>query len=126
MLYILLNNVRGSVTLIEQGNSEALQRHPDFCLFAAMNPVTYSDPVELHSVMAQYLSGAIETSSDGGGQKPRSIIYGITISIAQNAFQVFEKESYHQGASLGGTKFCTTKKHPLVVQSFVPPRGIPW
>ena len=70
----LLGNARGSVTLTEQGNSEALQQHPDVCLFATINPATDAgkkdippsmrshfteiyvdklvDPVELCSVVA--------------------------------------------------------------------------
>ena len=70
----LLDNAHDSITLMEQDNSETLQQHPDFQLFAAMNPATDAgkkdippsmrscfteiyvdelvDPVELHSVAA--------------------------------------------------------------------------
>ena len=36
----LLDDAQGSVTLTEKGDSEALARHPDFRIFAAMNPST--------------------------------------------------------------------------------------
>ena len=75
----LLDDSTSSVTLTEKGDSEAIQRHPNFRLFAAMNPATDSgkkdlpsslrsrfteiyvdelvNPVELRSVAARYLSG---------------------------------------------------------------------
>lgn len=117
----LLDDSQGSITLTEKGDAEAVCRHPDFRLFAAMNPATDAgkkdlpgsirsrfteiyvdelvDPVQLRSVSARYLDGAIATSGvplehsesvmssvdlylrcrllseqmlvDGGGQKPR-------------------------------------------------------
>jgi midasin len=80
----LLDDSRGSVTLTEKGDSEALQRHPDFRLFAAMNPATDAgkkdlpsslrarfteiyvdellDRIELRRIAASYLKGSISTS----------------------------------------------------------------
>ncbi len=80
----MLDDSKGSVTLTEKGDSEALERHPDFRIFAAMNPATDSgkkdlpsslrsrfteiyvdeliDPIELRSVAARYLSGVIAPS----------------------------------------------------------------
>eukprot|EP00563_Minutocellus_polymorphus_P011097 CAMPEP_0181061420 /NCGR_PEP_ID=MMETSP1070-20121207/22512_1 /TAXON_ID=265543 /ORGANISM="Minutocellus polymorphus, Strain NH13" /LENGTH=5087 /DNA_ID=CAMNT_0023141375 /DNA_START=277 /DNA_END=15540 /DNA_ORIENTATION=+ len=77
----LLDDSRGSLTLTERGDTEALRRHPDFRLFAAMNPATDTgkkdlpasirarfteiyvdelvDPFELRTVAARYLSGAL-------------------------------------------------------------------
>ena len=77
----LLDDSSGSVTLTERGDSEALKRHPEFRLFAAMNPATDAgkkdlpssirsrfteiyvdellDPVELRVVAAKYLTGVI-------------------------------------------------------------------
>ena len=79
----LLDGANGSVTLTERGDASAIRRHPDFRLFAAMNPATDAgkkdlpasirgrfseiyvdellDPVELRFVAARYLRGAIET-----------------------------------------------------------------
>ena len=81
----LLDDAHGSVTLTEKGDSEALRRHPNFRIFAAMNPATDAgkkdlpaslrsrftelyvdeliDPIELRSVAAKYLSGVIAPSS---------------------------------------------------------------
>lgn len=77
----LLDDSTGSVTLTERGDSYALKRHPDFRLFAAMNPATDAgkkdlppsirarfselyvdellDAVELRTVAAQYLRGVV-------------------------------------------------------------------
>ena len=79
----LLDDSCGSVTLTERGDAEALVRHPEFRLFAAMNPATdcgkkdlpssirsrfteiyvdeLLDPLELRVVAAKYLSGVITT-----------------------------------------------------------------
>lgn len=79
----LLDGDKGTITLTERGDSEALPRHKDFRLFAAMNPATdigkkdipsslrsrfteiyvdeLVDPIELRSVAARYLDGAIFT-----------------------------------------------------------------
>ena len=117
----LLDDSHGSITLTEKGDAEAVCRHPDFRLFAAMNPATDAgkkdlpssirsrfteiyvdelvDPLQLRSVAARYLDGAVTTNGvplehsesvmasvdlylksrslseqvlvDGGGQKPR-------------------------------------------------------
>lgn len=77
----LLDDSRGSLTLTERGDTEALRRHPDFRLFAAMNPATDTgkkdlpasirarfteiyvdelvDPLELRKVAARYLAVAL-------------------------------------------------------------------
>jgi midasin len=77
----LLDDPSGSVTLTERGDSTAVERHPHFRLFAAMNPATdagkkdlpasirsrYSeiyvdellDPVELRMVSSRYLAGVL-------------------------------------------------------------------
>lgn len=82
----LLDDRTGSVTLTERGDAVAISRHPDFRLFAAMNPATDAgkkdlpssirsrfteiyvdelrDPVELRTIAARYLSGVVST---GGG-----------------------------------------------------------
>lgn len=79
----LLDDSTSSITLSERGDLEALERHPDFRLFAAMNPATdvgkkdlpssirarftefyvdeLVDPVELRSVSARYLNGLVVT-----------------------------------------------------------------
>jgi midasin len=79
----LLDDPTGSVTLTERGDADAIERHPSFRLFAAMNPATdagkkdlqasirsrYSeiyvdellDPVELRMVSARYLAGVLPT-----------------------------------------------------------------
>ena len=132
----LLDDSHGSITLTEKGDAEAVTRHPDFRLFAAMNPATDAgkkdlpasirsrfteiyvdelvDPVQLRSVAARYLDGAVATSGvplehsesvlssvdlylkcrrlsdqslvDGGGQKPRYTMRTLcrTLSAARN------------------------------------------
>lgn len=79
----LLDDSHGSITLTEKGDAEAVSRHPDFRLFAAMNPATDAgkkdlpssvrsrfteiyvdelvDPVQLRSVTARYLNGVVTT-----------------------------------------------------------------
>ena len=44
----LLDDRAGSLTLTERGDADALPRHPDFRLFAAMNPATDAGKKELH------------------------------------------------------------------------------
>jgi midasin len=78
----LLDGVSGSLTLTERGDSSAIVRHPEFRLFAAMNPATDSgkkdlnptirsrftefyvgeilDPRELRSISVQYLSDVLQ------------------------------------------------------------------
>ena len=36
----LLDDAKGRVTLSEKGDSETVRRHPNFWIFAAMNPAT--------------------------------------------------------------------------------------
>ena len=81
----LLDDKDGSVTLTERGDASAITRHPNFRLFAAMNPATDAgkkdlpasirsrfseiyvdellDPVELRVIACRYLDGVL--SSDG-------------------------------------------------------------
>jgi len=132
----LLDDSHGSITLTEKGDAEAVVRHPDFRLFAAMNPATDAgkkdlppsirsrftelyvdelvDAVQLRSVAARYLDGAVVTTGvplehsesvmtsveiylqcrllsdqslvDGGGQKPRYTMRTLcrTLSAARN------------------------------------------
>jgi midasin len=80
----LLDDSTSSLTLTERGDAVALSRHPEFRLFAAMNPATDSgkkdlnasvrsrfteifvhellDPVELRVVAGRYLSGILPAS----------------------------------------------------------------
>lgn len=77
----LLDDSTGSVTLTERGDAAAVKRHPDFRLFAAMNPATDAgkkdlppsirarfaelyvdellDAMELRTVAAKYLQGIV-------------------------------------------------------------------
>lgn len=77
----LLDDPSGSVTLTERGDASAITRHPNFRLFAAMNPATDAgkkdlpasirsrfselyvdellDPVELRVVASRYLDGVL-------------------------------------------------------------------
>jgi len=77
----LLDDPTGSVTLTERGDASQIPRHPNFRLFAAMNPATDTgkkdlpesirarfselyvnellDPVELRSLTASYLDGVL-------------------------------------------------------------------
>ena len=77
----LLEDSTGSVTLTERGDANAIRRHPDFRLFAAMNPATDAgkkdlpssirtrfselyvdellDAMELRTIAAQYLEGVV-------------------------------------------------------------------
>lgn len=50
-LYGLLDDSQSSLTLTERGDAQALRRHDDFRLFAAMNPATDSGKKDLHSSM---------------------------------------------------------------------------
>jgi MoxR-like ATPase len=81
----LLDDSTSSITLSERGDVEALHRHPDFRLFAAMNPATdvgkkdlpssirarftefyvdeLVDPAELRAISARYLNGLMLTGS---------------------------------------------------------------
>ena len=97
----LLDDSGGSVTLTEKGDSEAIHRHPDFRLFAAMNPATDAgkkdlpsslrarftelyvdellDKFELRIIAGKYLSGAI--TSDGPIQNSRSVIRAVDVYL---------------------------------------------
>lgn len=77
----LLDEPTGSVTLTERGDACAIKRHPNFRVFAAMNPATDAgkkdlpssirsrfselyvdellDPIELRLVAARYLDGVL-------------------------------------------------------------------
>ena len=98
----LLDDSKGSVTLTEKGDSEALYRHPDFRLFAAMNPATGAgkkdlpsslrarftelyvdellDRIELRSVAARYLQGAIN-SSEGTIENSETVILAVDVYL---------------------------------------------
>lgn len=80
----LLDDAHGSITLTEKGDAEAVVRHPDFRIFAAMNPATDAgkkdlpasirsrfteiyvdelvDSLQLRSVAARYLDKAVSTN----------------------------------------------------------------
>ncbi|EEC43465.1 predicted protein, partial [Phaeodactylum tricornutum CCAP 1055/1] len=45
----LLDDPTSSITLTERGDGEPVERHPDFRLFAAMNPATDSGKKDLHA-----------------------------------------------------------------------------
>uniref|UniRef100_A0A7S3VEM6 Midasin n=1 Tax=Chaetoceros debilis TaxID=122233 RepID=A0A7S3VEM6_9STRA len=98
----LLDDAKGSVTLTEKGDSEALRRHPDFRIFAAMNPATDAgkkdlpsslrsrfteiyvdeliDPTELRTVAASYLSGVI-APSDTPLEHTESVIASVDVYL---------------------------------------------
>lgn len=90
----LLDDPAGSVTLTERGDASEIPRHPNFRLFAAMNPATDAgkkdlpasirsrfselyvhellDPVELRVVAARYLDGVLPV--DGKPPEHKDII----------------------------------------------------
>lgn len=90
----LLDKPAGSITLTERGDATAIKRHPDFRLFAAMNPATDAgkkdlpasircrfselyveellDHIELRVVAARYLDGIIP--SDGKSPEHTEIV----------------------------------------------------
>jgi len=98
----LLDDAKGSVTLTEKGDSETVRRHPDFRIFAAMNPATDAgkkdlpsslrsrfteiyvdeliDAVELRSVAARYLSGVI-APSDTPLEHTESVVTAVDVYI---------------------------------------------
>ena len=98
----LLDDAHGSVTLTEKGDSEALVRHPNFRIFAAMNPATDAgkkdlpsslrsrftelyvdeliDPVELRSVAAKYLNGVI-APSDKALEHTETVITAVDVYL---------------------------------------------
>lgn len=82
----LLDEPTGSITLTERGDATAIKRHPNFRLFAAMNPATDAgkkdlpasircrfselyvdellDPIELRLVVARCLDGVLPTEGN--------------------------------------------------------------
>lgn len=98
----LLDDSKGSVTLTEKGDTEPLLRHPEFRLFAAMNPATDAgkkdlptslrarftelyvdellDRIELRSVAARYLRGAI-SSSEASIENSETVILAVDIYL---------------------------------------------
>ncbi len=98
----LLDDSKGSVTLTEKGDTEPLFRHPEFRLFAAMNPATDSgkkdlpsslrarftelyvdellDRIELRSVAARYLRGAI-TSSESSIENSETVTLAVDVYL---------------------------------------------
>lgn len=80
----LLDDASGSVTLTERGDVDSVRRHPNFRLFAAMNPATdagkkdlpvsirsrftelyvdeMTDPGELRKIAGKYLVGVVSTA----------------------------------------------------------------
>lgn len=83
----LLDEPTGSITLTERGDATAIKRHPDFRLFAAMNPATDSgkkdlpasircrfselyveellDRIELRVVASRYMDGVLPMEGHG-------------------------------------------------------------
>ena len=148
----LLDDSHGSITLTEKGDAEAVSRHPDFRLFAAMNPATDAgkkdlpssirsrfteiyvdelvDPVQLRSVAARYLDGAVSTSGlplehsesvmssvdtylqcrllsdqslvDGGGQRPRYTMRTLCRALSAARNLIIQQRFAPQRAVLEG------------------------
>lgn len=148
----LLDDSKGSLTLTERGDTEALRRHPDFRLFAAMNPATDTgkkdlpasirarfteiyvdelvDPIELRTVAARYLSGALtgihtplehsdtvtdavdvylqcrvlsdQALVDGGGQKPRYTLRTLCRALTAGRNFILEQRLSPKRAILEG------------------------
>ena len=148
----LLDDSNGSITLTEKGDAEAVNRHPDFRLFAAMNPATDAgkkdlpssirtrfteiyvdelvDPVQLRSVAARYLDGAVTTNGlplehsesvmssvdmylqcrllsdqslvDGGGQRPRYTMRTLCRALSAGRTLIIEQRFAPQRAILEG------------------------
>jgi len=98
----LLDDSKSSLTLTEKGDSEALRRHPDFRIFAAMNPATDAgkkdlpsslrsrfseiyvdeliDPIELRRVAARYLRGIV-AASDVPLENTESVITSVEVYL---------------------------------------------
>lgn len=90
----LLDDPTGSITLTERGDAAAINRHPNFRLFAAMNPATDAgkkdlpasirsrfselyvdellDPIQLRTVAARYLASVLP--EDGKPPEHRDIV----------------------------------------------------
>lgn len=64
----LLESQRGSLFLLERGDREPVERHPDFRLFAAMNPATDVGkkqlPAGLRSRFTEFVVDEITTPQD--------------------------------------------------------------
>ena len=151
----LLDDSHGSIVLVEKGDAQAVARHPDFRLFAAMNPATDAgkkdlpssirsrfteiyvdelvDPVQLRSVAARYLEGAIAVDGvplehsesvmssvdlclrcrllsdqslvDGGGQKPRYTLRTLCRSLTAARNLITQQRFACQRAILEGFQF---------------------
>jgi midasin len=93
----LLDDPSGSVTLTERGDASEIPRHPNFRLFAAMNPATDAgkkdlpesirarfselyvnellDPVELRSVTARYLDSVLPV--DGKPPEHKDVVISV-------------------------------------------------
>jgi midasin len=93
----LLDDPEGSLTLLERGDAKPIHRHPNFRLFAAMNPATDTgkkdlpssirsrfsemfveellDPIELRTVAARYLDGVLP--SDGKSSEHTEIVVSV-------------------------------------------------
>ncbi|KAG7342074.1 cobaltochelatase [Nitzschia inconspicua] len=93
----LLDDPKGSLTLLERGDANPIPRHPSFRLFAAMNPATdagkkdlptsirsrfselyveeLNDPIELRVVAASYLSGVLP--SEGKSSEHTDIVVSV-------------------------------------------------
>lgn len=50
-LFGLLDGTQGTVTITERGDTESVERHPNFRLFAAMNPATDAGKKDLPAAM---------------------------------------------------------------------------
>ncbi|KAL7554496.1 hypothetical protein ACHAWF_017951, partial [Thalassiosira exigua] len=148
----LLDDSHGSITLTEKGDAEAVARHPDFRLFAAMNPATDAgkkdlpssirsrfteiyvdelvDPLQLRSVAARYLDGAVVANGaplehsesvmasvdtylqcrllaeqslvDGGGQKPRFTLRTLCRTLSAARSLIIQQRFAPQRAILEG------------------------
>lgn len=64
----LLESQRGSLFLLERGDREPIKRHPDFRLFAAMNPANDIGkkqlPIGLRSRFTEFVVDEISSVSD--------------------------------------------------------------
>lgn len=115
----LLDDPNGSVTLTERGDASAIERHPNFRLFAAMNPATDAgkkdlpssirgrfselyvdellDPIELRLVASRYLDGVIPEE----GKAPEhtevvATIVGVYLKCRQLAETILADGSGHK------------------------------
>lgn len=162
----LLNGADSSLTITERGDLAAIERHPSFRIFAAMNPATdvgkkdlaprirsrftevYVDeilnPLELRSIMAEYLQSVLDVSTrpagqsesvvavvetyikcrelsdkslaDGCGQKPRYTLRTLTRAVTAARQLVLEQKFSLQRALVEG--FLLAFQGPLDSSSF--------